>query len=73
MGTHNIRFCEENGKLSLNYHQIPTLSVLLLIQIFKYLMSHVIRKPIYAICEQQRRRSACMSAQSDNPCYSLPG
>ena len=28
-------------------------------------MSHVIRKPVYAICEQQRRRSAWASAQSD--------
>ena len=24
-------------------------------------MGHVMRKPIYAICEQQRRRSACAS------------
>ena len=28
-------------------------------------MSHIIRKPVYAICEQQRRRSACVSAQYD--------
>ena len=28
-------------------------------------MSHVMRKPVHAICEQQRRRSACASAQSD--------
>ena len=28
-------------------------------------MRHVMRKPVYAICEQQRRRSACASAQSD--------
>ena len=28
-------------------------------------MSHVMRKPVNAICEQQRRRSACASAQSD--------
>ena len=36
-------------------------------------MSHVMRKPVYAICEQQRRRSACASAQSDQRlCYSLP-
>ena len=28
-------------------------------------MSHVMRKPVYAICEQQRCRSACASAQSD--------
>ena len=27
--------------------------------------SHDMRKPVYAICEQQRRRSACASAQSD--------
>ena len=25
-------------------------------------MSHVMRKPVYAICEQQMRRSACASA-----------
>ena len=30
-----------------------------------YNMSHVMRKPVYSICEQQRRRSACASAQSD--------
>ena len=28
-------------------------------------MSHVMRKPGYAICEQQRRRLACASVQSD--------
>ena len=28
-------------------------------------MSHIMRKPVYATCEQQRRRSACASAQSD--------
>ena len=32
------------------------------------------RKPAYAICEQQRRRLACASAQSDQRlCCSLPG
>ena len=31
------------------------------------------RKPVYAICEQQRRRSACASAQSDQRLWcSLP-
>ena len=36
-------------------------------------MSHVMRKLIYAICEQQRRSSACASAQSDQHlCCSLP-
>ena len=28
-------------------------------------MSQAMRKPVYAICEQQRRRSVCASAQSD--------
>ena len=28
-------------------------------------MSHIMRKPVYAICEQHRRRSACASVQSD--------
>ena len=38
-----------------------------------YHMSHVMRKPVYAICEQQRRRSTCASAQSDQClCCSLP-
>ena len=31
------------------------------------------RKPAYAICEQQRRKSACASAQTDQHiCCSLP-
>ena len=35
-------------------------------------MSHVMRKPVFVICEQQRRRSACISAQSDQRlCCSL--
>ena len=37
-------------------------------------MSHVMTKPDFAICEQQRRRSACASAQSDQRlCCLLPG
>ena len=37
-------------------------------------MSHFMTKPAFAICEQQRRRSACASAQSDQRlCCSLPG
>ena len=37
-------------------------------------MSHVMRKPVYAICEKQRSRSACASAQSDQRlCCSLLG
>ena len=36
-------------------------------------MSHVTRKPVYAICEQQKHRSACASTQSDQHlCCSLP-
>ena len=36
-------------------------------------MSLVMRQPVYAICEQQRRRSACAPAQSDlRLCCSLP-
>ena len=35
-------------------------------------LSPVMRTPVYAICEQQRRRSACASAQSDQHlCCSL--
>ena len=37
-------------------------------------MSHVMRKLVFAICEQQRRRSAFASAQSDQRLYCLlPG
>ena len=36
-------------------------------------LSLVTRKPVIALCEQQRRRSACASAQSDQHlCCSLP-
>ena len=31
---------------------------------FNY-VSHIMRKPFFAICEQQRLRSACASVQSD--------
>ena len=32
------------------------------------------RKPVFGVCEQQRRRSSCASAQSDQRlCYSLSG
>ena len=37
-------------------------------------MSHVMRKSVYAICDQQSCRSACASVQSDQRlCCSLPG
>ena len=36
-------------------------------------MSHVMRKPAFTICEQQSRRSACASAQSDQLlCFPCP-
>ena len=36
-------------------------------------MSNVMRKLVYVICEQQRHKSACASAQCDQHlCYSLP-
>ena len=36
-------------------------------------ISLVMRKPVFAICKQQRCRSACTSAQYDqHHCYSLP-
>ena len=39
----------------------------------QFYLSHVMRKLVYATCEQQRNRSACKSAQSDQRlCYSLP-
>ena len=36
-------------------------------------LSHVMRKPVFALCEKQGRRSACTSAQADlHLCCSLP-
>ena len=35
-------------------------------------MSRVMRKPVYAICEQQRRISSCASAQSDHHLFIKP-
>ena len=40
----------------------------------EHYMSHVSRKPVLVICEQQRCRSACTFVQSDqHHCCSLPG
>ena len=37
-------------------------------------LSHIMRKPVYAICKQQRCRSACALVQSDQRLYCLlPG
>ena len=41
---------------------------------YRYNMSHVMRKPVYGICKQQRHRSTCASLQSDQRrCCLLPG
>ena len=41
---------------------------------YQFYFSHVMRKPVYAICKQQRHRSACTFPQSDQRlCCSLPG
>ena len=41
--------------------------------LYMYHLSHVMKKPVFAIWEQQRRRSACTFAQSDQHlCYLLP-
>ena len=43
------------------------------INIDKLYVSHIMRKPVYAICEQQRLRSACVFGPSDQRLYcSLP-
>ena len=52
---------ENYRNLYFNYHQIPTLSDSLVCEY----MNRVMRKPVYAICKQQRRRSAYTSMQSD--------
>ena len=36
-----------------------------IVSLYNHYLSHVMRKPVYAICKQQRRRSACAFAQSD--------
>ena len=40
-----------------------------IVSLYNHYLSHVMRKPVYAICKQQRRRSACASAQSDQRLY----
>ena len=37
------------------------------VSLYNHHLSHVMRKPVYAICEQQRCRSSGASAQSDQP------
>ena len=36
-----------------------------IVSLYNHYLSHVMRKHVYAICKQQRFRSACASAQSD--------
>ena len=58
--------------LNLGYtYQIP--SKCIISAKIESLMSRIMRNPVYVICEQQTRRSACASAQSDQRlCCSLP-
>ena len=52
--------------------QVIIYFLFLLVPLDSCYLSHVMRKPVLAICGQQRRRSACASAQSDQRlCYSL--
>ena len=45
----------------------------IIVALIIYNLSHVMRKPVYAICKHQRRRSACTSVQSDQHlCCLLP-
>ena len=44
---------------------LALVNLLLQYQNFTVHLSHVMRKPVYAICEQQRHRSACAFMQSD--------
>ena len=50
---------QHKGLVTFSFNSIPVTEVK-----FKH-MSHVMIKPAFAICKQQRRRSACTSAQSD--------
>ena len=58
--------------LTSNLASIDTPKTLQKYQLTTVQLRHVMRKPVFAICEQQRRRSACASAQSDQHlCCSL--
>ena len=64
-------FCQEEAHI-INPLYLSLLWNMLSYQ--EYELSQVKRKPVFAICEQQRHRSACTSAQSDQHlCCSLPG
>ena len=65
---HIIDFCVSYSFTSIKILQlnIDALSLIYDKQLWQY-MSHVMRKTVYAICEQQRYRSAWASAQSDQP------
>ena len=53
--------------------QLYRFLIITLLSTFNKYLSHVMRKTVLAICEQQSCRSACASAQSDQHlCCSLP-
>ena len=57
-------FCPKIGILTLKSYWRKIYSFVWFLR-SHYYTSHVMRKPVYAKCKQQRRRSACASTQSD--------
>ena len=58
------------GKKFVYFGEVFTYKVGKIVHVY---MSHVVRKTVFAISRQQRRRSACASVQSDQSvCCSLP-
>ena len=56
----NVQGCDTH-----NSRERFLISFHFIVSLYNHCLSHVMRKPVYAICEQQRCRSACASAQSD--------
>ena len=54
-------YIRENARLVINFLSAEALQI----DEKQNNLSNVMRKPVFAICEQQRRRSACASANSD--------
>ena len=72
----SLCICEVSPKLSLYAQTIIKRfnDKYTIVDVFEIQMSHVRRKTVNAICEQQMHWSACASAQSDQRlCCSLPG
>ena len=63
MSTHSIGFYEDLTNIFFKYHQIPTLSVLLVEH--KNYLSCVIRKPTFCICENKDADQLCGNRKAD--------